>query len=51
MTLVEKYIDLEREKIRIFGIEETIDFQPTNIEKQGWINSVPFIGLFETLFR
>ena len=33
----ENYIDLEREKIRIFGIEETIDFQPTNIEKQGRI--------------
>ena len=33
----ENYIDLEREKIRIFGIEETMDFQPTNIEKQGRI--------------
>ena len=30
--------DTDREKIRIFGIKETIDFQPTNIEKQGWIN-------------
>ena len=37
IPMCQRNIDLEREKIRIFGIEETIDFQPTNIEKQGRI--------------